>query len=542
MIRFLENSNPKRTILFICLIFVPLFFFFLGIPHLWDGDESYYAEVSHQMLIRNDWIAPYFNYTSPSFDKPPFTFWVNLTCYKIFGMNEFASRFGSALFALFGIILVYLFGKRLFNKRTGILAALMLGTGFGYFVESQMVLIDTTLTFFIAATLYCFYRGYMDGKPSYLLIMGIPIGLGILTKGPVALLLSGGAGLVFWFYMTLKEKKKSAQLFNWQLLGGFLIAAAICLPWYLAMWFRFKEAFLAAHFGYHMFTRFTTSIESHGGSQWYFYLYYLVFLIIGFLPWSANLVGALKMGISRRGDQRTLFLLIWTALVFIFFTIARTKLPGYVIPLLPPVALLVASWWDQILADEQIKVNFWWGILCQLAGSLFLLIFMLVMHGKVPAGYESLYKAILLIPFSLIIASLITAILFWRSRNRQILFQATLVTFYLFWIFLYLTLSQQARFFQPVKELASDLKKYLHPKDKVVVSILGAFSAPYYTDHPVAILYGKKEVAASLRMKERVYAMVDQATIAYLKEQRESYYLISRHAQGYLISNRAMPK
>lgn len=538
MINALEKASNKKTIVLIVLIFIPLFFFLLGIPHLWDGDESYYAEVSHQMLVRNDWVAPYFNYTSPSFDKPPFIFWVNVFFYRLFGMNEYSSRLGSALFALFGVILVYCFGKKLFNKRTGILAALMLGTGFGFFVESQMTLIDTTLTFFITAVLYCFFIGYIEGKPCFFLIMGIPLGLGILTKGPVAFALSGGTGLILWLYLTIKQKKKVSALFNWHLLGGFFITSAICLPWYLAMWLRYKDVFIQSHFGYHMFKRFTTTIESHGGSEWYYYLYYVVFLIIGFLPWSGNLVGAFRMGVKERADKNIFFILSWAAVVFIFFTISKTKLPGYVIPLLPPVALLVGRWWDSLLASNDSPRNLRWGIVTQLAGSVLLLVFFLLLRSKVPAGYEDLYHNILIIPISLVLASLIIAILYLRNKNKDVLFKTSFFTFYLFWALLYITLTQIGGSFQPVKELSTDLKKHLHKQDQVLVNIMGAFSAPFYTNHPVRIIYENAKIAQILHSKQHIFAMLDQTGIQYFKDNHIPYYLISKHHHGYLISNR----
>lgn len=524
----------------IVLLFIPLFFFMLGIPHLWDGDESYYAEVSHQMLVRNDWVAPYFNFTSPSFDKPPLVFWVNVLFYRLLGMNEFSSRLGSALFALFGVVLVYFFGKRLFNKRTGILAALMLGTGFGFFVESQMTLIDTTLTFFITAALYCFYIGYIEEKPWLYLMMGVPLGLGILTKGPVALVLSGGTGLILWLYLTIKQKKKVRALFNWHLLGGFLIALAICLPWYFAMWLRYKDVFIESHFGYHMFKRFTTTIESHGGSQWYYYLYYVVFLIVGFLPWSGNLVGALKMCVKERADKNIFFLLSWAAIVFIFFTISKTKLPGYVLPLLPPVTLLAGRWWDSLLATNDQPRYLHWGVLAQLAGSVLLLVFFLFLRSKVPSGYEDLYHNILMIPISLVLASLIIALLYLRNKNKDVLFKTTFVTFYLFWALLYMTLVQIGGSFQPVKELAADLKKHLHKQDQVVVNIMGAFSAPFYTDHPVQIIYDNGKIAQVFNSGPQVFAMLDQQGIQYFKTNHISYYLISKYSHGFLITNRPL--
>ena len=262
-------------------------------------------------------------------------------------MNEFTSRMGSALFGILGLWLVYLFGKKLYTQRTGILATIILGTSLIFFLETQLTLLDTTLTFFITLTLYWFYIGYHQGKRIFLLLLGIPLGLGILTKGPVALLLLGGVGITIWFYYLIKRQKKWCELFNWQLLVGFVIAGVISVPWYLAMWHRFGAAFIQSHFGYHMFTRFTTAIEDHGGNQWYFYLYYVIMLFVGLFPWSMNIISSIRFGIKKINTS-SLFLLVWAGVIFIFFSIAQTKLPGYVVPMLPPIAILIGCWWDHI--------------------------------------------------------------------------------------------------------------------------------------------------------------------------------------------------
>jgi 4-amino-4-deoxy-L-arabinose transferase-like glycosyltransferase len=94
MLTLLEKLSTKKTMLVLVLLCIPLFLGLLWYPAIWDGDESIYAEISHQMFIRHDWVAPYFNYTQLRFDKPPLVFWVNLIFYHLFGRNEFSTRLG----------------------------------------------------------------------------------------------------------------------------------------------------------------------------------------------------------------------------------------------------------------------------------------------------------------------------------------------------------------------------------------------------------------------------------------------------------------
>jgi 4-amino-4-deoxy-L-arabinose transferase-like glycosyltransferase len=534
---FLEKGSPQKTILWLVLLFAGLYLFYLGVPSLWDGDESIYVEISHQMLDRSDLIAPYFNYNELRFDKPPLNAWINVLFFKIFGMNEFASRFGSALFGLLGIILVYLFGRRLFNQKIGLLAALMMGTSFMYFIETQMALIDTTLTFFITLILYFFYRGYMEAKPRFYLWMGVAIGLGILTKGPVALLLTGAVGFIFWIYCSITRQKKWRDLFCWQLLGGFLIGLVICVPWYVVMWLRFGAEFLWAHFGFHMWTRFLKPIEDHGGSQWYYNFYYVLVIMVGFFPWSANLFHSLKMALKRRLEPEIFFGLVWIGVVFIFFTIAQTKIPGYIMPLLPPLVLLTGNWWAKVFSDSQLKPKLWIGNLVLLLIALLCLIIMVALRSQVPAGYENAFRLIIILPISVIAASLISLILYFRNHNPKSFFNVSFILSYLALIVFLVVFMPVVQTFHPVKHLAPELKKRIKVEDKLAIYTAGSFTAPFYVEHKFSAYWDDSSLGNALKDPVKVFAIVDEKTLPYLKEHQIFYIILDHWEHSYLIVN-----
>jgi 4-amino-4-deoxy-L-arabinose transferase-like glycosyltransferase len=530
--------DKKYAIWGVLIAFILLYFFYLGIPAIWEGDDSIHAEISHQMFERNDLMAPYFNYTELRFDKPPLTFWINVFFFKLFGMNEFTTRMGSALFGVFGLWLVYLFGKKLYNRRTGILAALILGTSIIYFLETQLTLLDTALTFFISLTIYWFYIGYYEGKRFFLSLLGVPLGLGILTKGPVVLLLSGGVGIVLWSYHTLKRQKKWNELFNWQLTVGLIVAALICVPWYLAMWQRFGEAFIQSHFGYHMFARFTTAIEDHGGNQWYFYLYYVMMLFIGLFPWSTHMIGSIRLAIKQASNSSSFLLLVWAAVIFVFFNIAQTKLPGYVVPMLPPIAILTGYWWDQLLSGKIARVNLWVGNLVQIIIILIFTVTVFSFKHLFPPGNEALFWIVLSLPACLLVGSIIILSLYVIGRKSLVYFKVTFITFYLFWALFLVIITSSAQGFQSVKYLAPAIKKYATSNDVIAINTLGALSAPFYLGRRVEILGNDQEFFNLFQSKARVFAVTDGQHLAYLQTNHIPFYRLASEGYNFLISNR----
>ncbi len=540
VIALLEKLNGRKTALMLLLLFAPLLLMFLGAPSLWDQDESVYGEISRQMAVRHDYLGAYYNDQFRP-EKPPLNYWINVFWYRIFGINEFATRLGSCLFGLFGVILVYLIAKRLFNKRTGILAGLMLGTAFLYFIETQLAIIDTTLSFFIALTLYWFYIGYFEEKPRFLLWMGVPVGLGVLAKGPVGLLLPGMVGLVCWLVFTFKFGYPPRRLFNRWLLGGLFVAAVISLPWYVLMWLQFGMRFINEHFGYHMFRRFTTPIENHGGNLLYLF-YYLFWLIIGFIPWTGQLWGSFQRAWRRWREPRFFFIGSWFVLLFGFFSISQTKLPGYIVPIFPPVAVLLANWWDELF-DHKHSSNLWIGMIVQFGFSLLFALLLLAVGSQLPSGYGYAVGIFFLLPLSFIVSALIIRYRMRRQADHQIFFNVTFITFYLVWAIFLGSLIPVMEVYKPTKYLAQRVKKIATPQDIVVSNIKNTFSAPFYTGRHVERINSPQ---AFLRMwhnnPRRVLALVEKKTLQALKNANQPYYVLAQHGSGYLISNRPVEK
>ena len=328
------------------LLFLPA----LGAASLWDIDEGHNAEAAREMLERGDWIVPQFNYQL-RVDKPVLLYWLQLAAYHAFGVGEFGARLPSALAAMLTVLLTYEIARRLFDSATALLAGLVLASallvcGSAHFANPDALLnLCTTLTFLF------FIHGCFVARctrSNWLLWIGLSTGLGFLAKGPVALVLpSTVIGLFLIWTGQLR------QLLSWRLPAGLFVWALVGLPWFALVGSETKGEFLRGFFLKHNKDRFLAAMEGHSGPLWY----HAVSLFLGMLPWSVFLVPALCHAwrqyrapkleaeptpamLDRR--QAMQFLACWIGVYFVFFSISQTKLPGYILPLYPAVALVIA--------------------------------------------------------------------------------------------------------------------------------------------------------------------------------------------------------
>ncbi|MEO0948892.1 MAG: glycosyltransferase family 39 protein [Cyanobacteria bacterium J06641_5] len=351
------------TIIWLAFLGVTVFLWQLGDIGLIDETEPLFAEAARGMVETGDWLTPYFN-EATRFDKPPLVYWLMAIGYSLLGFNEWAVRLPSALsaIALLGFCCYTL--QRYCSWRAGWLGAAVLALNLQMAIWGRTGVSDMLLNACIGGTLLCFFCGYakpdrhcqdpQDSQPysqkwhwypqnAWYWGAYVCSALAILTKGPVGLVLPGLIVLVFIVY-TGQWRAVFGEL---GLPGGFLLLSAIALPWFIAIAHEHGSNYLETFFGYHNFERFTSVVNLHS-APWYFYF---GVVLVGFAPWSAYLPFALaKQQIWRRRwltrqprhTHLGLFASCWFAVIFLFFTIAVTKLPSYTLPLLPAAALLIA--------------------------------------------------------------------------------------------------------------------------------------------------------------------------------------------------------
>ena len=319
----------------LCLFCLVILFSDLGAAALFEPDEGRNAEVAREVLLLNDWVTPHYDFI-PRLDKPVFFFGLVALSFKIFGLGEWAARLPSVLAAFGCLSLAYIVARSIFGRWAALWSVLILLTSIEFFALSRVVILDMVLTFFITLSLACFWFGHLATGPRrkvLVLLMYAFLGAATLVKGPIGLVLPA---VVIFFYLLLSGK--------WALLGEmelslgvplFLIVAASC---YVAVELR-NPGYLH-HFLYEEnFARFTSTQFNRSGPWYYFFMV----LALGFFPWTLLLPMTLADLRKRPPTDGHLFLILWIALTFIVFSLSASKLPHYILPLYPPLAILVGA-------------------------------------------------------------------------------------------------------------------------------------------------------------------------------------------------------
>ncbi|OGR23410.1 MAG: hypothetical protein A2X79_01680 [Desulfuromonadaceae bacterium GWB2_53_15] len=328
-----------RDLLSLAFILGIPFLQFLGRLPLIDPDEGRYAEIPREMLERGDLITPTLNYVK-YFEKPPLLYWLNAASIWIFGQNEFAARLPSALCGLATVLATYLIARKLYDRRTALISAIILGTSAGFVLQSRIILTDMLLTFCLTAALGAFIvaaqheRRRGGALPWYLFYLFCA--LAVLAKGLIGIVFPGG---IIFIYLLLTGKWRIVK--RMRLVTGLLLFLTVVAPWFVAVSLRNPE-FARFFFIHEHFERFTSTVHGRYQPVWFF----LPVLLGTMLPWSFFIPGALvRAWRNRRHEefQVGLYLLIWIAVIFLFFSKSSSKLVPYILPIFPPLAMLIAQ-------------------------------------------------------------------------------------------------------------------------------------------------------------------------------------------------------
>ncbi len=313
----------------------------LGAATLWDIDEGNNAEAAREMLESDNWAIPTFNFVL-RVDKPALLYWLQIACYKTFGINEFAARLPSALAALLALIATYELGRRMFSAGVGVLAGVVLAASPASCAAGHFANPDALLTAFTTLSFLSFWHGYERGGRGWFVPAGICTGLAVLAKGPVGLVLPMGVVVLFLIWSRQLGRLWDRR-FGWGVAAFLLVVA----PWYTWVGVDTKGEFLKGFLLTHNFSRYRAAMEGHQGPV----VYYLGVLPLGLLLWSAFLAPALGYAFKKiqgeKVDAGALRLLAcWIGVYLVFFSLSSTKLPNYILPLYPAVAIVLAQFLD----------------------------------------------------------------------------------------------------------------------------------------------------------------------------------------------------
>ncbi len=331
--------SPKtlvsRPIAALILLSAFLFFFRIGERSFRNPDEGRYAEIAREMVVSNNWIEPTL-YGVDYLRKPALFYWLLAFSFKVFGQNEFAARLVPVIFGLFGILATYFFAKRYFGKEKAFFAALILATNFFYIAVSRYLLIDAVFAFFLICAFYLAYLALEEQRPIYGMALYGSLALAFLTKGVAGIAIPA---FVILIYLALVRQLKVgiAKLLS---VKGIFIFLAVALPWFIAVSIH-QPDFLGFFFWHEHISRYFSANFEHQ-EPWFFYL---MFLPLVFFPWSL-FVSPIKSALRPMANEAKnpgLYLQVIFFGTLLFYSISKSKLLTYLLPLIPLGAILIGG-------------------------------------------------------------------------------------------------------------------------------------------------------------------------------------------------------
>ena len=334
-----NELHASRVLMWSLLgIFIVVTLYALGIRTLVPPDEGRYAEMAREMFVTGDWITTRLNGIK-YFEKPPLQTWMNALSFAAFGLGEWQARLWTGLCGIIGVCMTAYAGKRVFGPRVGLYAGLVLASSLFWLASGQINSLDMGLSGMMTITLASLLIAQRDEathaeRRNWMLACWAGMALAVLAKGLIGIVLPGA--VLVLYSLLARDWRIWTRL---HLVKGLLVFFAIAAPWFVLVALRNPEQpyFFFVH---EHFQRFLMKGHKREGA-WY---YFLVLLIPGILPWIGVLPQSIAAAFQRQDGafQPRLMLLIWAAFIFFFFSYSTSKLPGYIVPIFPALALLIA--------------------------------------------------------------------------------------------------------------------------------------------------------------------------------------------------------
>jgi len=320
----------------------------LGRMGLIDPDEPFYAQTATEMLARHDAVSPYI-FGHPQFEKPILFYWLTMGSFATFGRTELAGRLPGFVFGVALALMTGIFAARAFGRRAGLLTGIVLATGIAYVGCARMMLTDTVFATFVCGACFALYDALEGGhegggtRAAPWIAAAIFAGLAVLTKGPLGALIPALAILAHAIW-TRRVPRVSGGV----LLLATIVFLVIAVPWYLMMVQRYGTEYLRAFFLHENLDRLLHAEHRSNNVVWY----YPLVLTIGLVPWLPGLTAMLvRRRDLLRASPAARFCFGWILSSLVFFTIAASKLPTYILFLFVPLAVLVGAALDQLLRE-----------------------------------------------------------------------------------------------------------------------------------------------------------------------------------------------
>lgn len=553
-----KYKRHNNRYLFLLLIFLgSLFFTNIGSYPLDTPDGARYSEIPREMLATHDYVTPHLDGVK-YFEKPPLFYWLQAGSLKVFGNTEFAANLVNALMGLMTCVVVFFAISRLFGSLQGLFSALILGTSAIFFVLARVATLDMTLTLFLTTALLCFLLANKElsksARRNYLWLMYICAALATMTKGLIGIVFPGCI-ILFWVLICNEWSK----LKNYCIPVGILIFLIITLPWHILVQYRNPEFFNFYFLEQHFLRYFT---DYAGRSQVWWFLPATV--IGGFFPWifwlpqaiRVNLPGSWRQNCKQHKNE--LFLVIWAAFIYIFYTFSNSQLLPYTLPILPPLAILTGNYltanWHS-LKNKSRGFNAGLYLVTIFCAVLGLIVFAVIFAGKVSLGaipVRVVYSASIILFFG----SLITILIYRHfGISRSLSFLIVSIAVFLFSISPALTIAND----HSIKPIAMVLKRQLSSETEVACYKQYYQDLPFYLERIVTIVNYKGELAFGSEnqvnsddwlidtetfwhrwdSKKKMFMIIDKRKYASLENKsKHNFFVVTEGAHDLLLTNR----
>ncbi len=491
----------------LCLL---LFFIDLGGRPFWDLDEAKHAVVAKEMVQSGDWVVPRFDH-EPFFDKPILHYWLAAAGFRLFGMHEASARLPSALLGVGLVFLTYWLGRMARGPAAAFWAAVVFATCMETVVLSRTIVHDQSLCFFTTLTLVLFYAGFRDEGRRRWFYLGAyaAAGAAVLAKGPVGAVLPG---MVAFLY-ALSRGRLIHTLRTARLLPGLALFLAIAAPWYVAVSLR------NADFGGHFFLtqnvmRFV-SLQARHSEAFYFYV---PVLLAGVFPWTFLLiVCAGWLGRKGRGvwGGDLGFPLIWAVAILVFFSLASSKLPTYIFPAFPALAVLIGEMIAEFIRAPTQRQKLWlevaWIVMIDVAVFGLLYVAMVARDRLMDEAGIPLWPVVV-IGVLFIAGQLATLGLLWWRRSADAFAGHSVAMI----VTLVLVLELVMPFFdghRSSRDLARRLDEFLPAGQPVAFYRRIKESVLYYSGRRALLINRRLDLRDYLQSSNRVYCIVEERSI-----------------------------
>jgi 4-amino-4-deoxy-L-arabinose transferase-like glycosyltransferase len=495
-----ENLRPVRARRWVAvvLVFATLVLWFVSIEHrkLVNPDEGRYAEIPREMLASGDWLTPRLN-NIKYFEKPPLQYWVTAAIYRVFGFDEWTARLWPSVTGLLGILLTGFAGWRLFGKETGVAASLILLSSVYYVIFANVLTLDMGFTFFLSLVLVGYLMAQRDAlqprvRTAWMLAAWAAMGLAVLSKGLAGAVLPALALITY----TAMQRDRSGWR-NLRMAVGVPLMLLIAAPWFVSVSMANPEFFQFFFIHEHL-QRFTGTMHHRSGPWWYF----IPVLVVALFPWLVLLAEAAlrawRHESARGAFSPRRFLLAWAVSQLVFFSLSGSKLPAYVLPILPALALLIATRIVELdgvqIAKRVTPLALLAGLACFVGTEA-----MEAMHRKsIEFDYYEDYSVWLETASVIMVAA--SLLLWWQRRAKRVAVVAFCLSLFLA-SELIIAGFEHLSPLQSAYSLAQKVKPLLRPSTPLFLVEMYNQSLPPYLGRPVTLVAYEDELYFGLQQE-----------------------------------------